>query len=194
VSAASPTEPGIVAKILALHAALDAARLPHAFGGALALAWCTQRARGTIDIDLNVFVDTERSDEVFDALPVDVTRSDAELRVCRRDGQVRLWWGATPIDLFTDTTDFHRAVASRAVTHEFAGATVPFLGCSDLAVFKAFFSRGKDWVDLEEMLVAGTLDVDAVVGVLVQHLGIDDDRVSRLRALAEAPLGDATDR
>jgi len=32
--------------------ALDDADVPHAFGGALALAWCTQRARGTIDIDL----------------------------------------------------------------------------------------------------------------------------------------------
>ena len=47
----------IVGKITALHAALDDADLPHAFGGALALAWCTERARGTIDIDVNVFVD-----------------------------------------------------------------------------------------------------------------------------------------
>ena len=49
--------PGIVEQILAIHGALGDARLPHAFGGALALAWCTQRARGTIDIDVNVFVD-----------------------------------------------------------------------------------------------------------------------------------------
>ena len=50
----------LVDKILALHAALDDAEIPHAFGGALALAWCTERARGTIDIDLNVFVDGHR--------------------------------------------------------------------------------------------------------------------------------------
>ena len=47
---------GLPAKIVALHRALERAQLPHAFGGALALAWCTQRARGTIDIDVNVFV------------------------------------------------------------------------------------------------------------------------------------------
>ena len=29
-------------RIVALHAALDTAGVPHAFGGALALAWCTQ--------------------------------------------------------------------------------------------------------------------------------------------------------
>ena len=61
--------PSIVGKITALHAALDHAELPHAFGGALALAWCTERARGTIDIDVNVFVGAARSAEVFAALP-----------------------------------------------------------------------------------------------------------------------------
>ncbi|MHB1138895.1 MAG: hypothetical protein ACYC2O_08050, partial [Microthrixaceae bacterium] len=60
---------------------------------------------------------------------------------------------------------------------------VPFLACTDLAVFKAFFDRTKDWADLEEMVAAGTLDVDRVVGVLVRYLGADDDRVARLLAL-----------
>lgn len=39
------------------------------------------------------------------------------------------------------------------------------LSCADLAVFKAFFNRTKDWADLEEMRSAGTLDVDGVIGV-----------------------------
>jgi hypothetical protein len=177
--------PGIVEQILAIHTALDASRLPHAFGGALALAWCTQRARGTIDIDVNVFVDSTRAREVFDALPVGIMRDEASLRTCERDGQVRLWWRGTPVDLFTDTTDFHRAAAARRVVHEFAGERVPFLECSDLAVFKAFFNRSKDWADLEEMVVAGTLDIAHLVGVLAVYLGIDDERIERARALAQ---------
>ena len=36
---------GLPGKIVAVHEALDAAGLSHAFGGALALAWCTERAR-----------------------------------------------------------------------------------------------------------------------------------------------------
>jgi len=176
--------PGIVEQILAIHRALDVAGLPHAFGGALALAWCTQRARGTIDIDVNVFVAAARAREVFDALPAGVARDDDSLRTCERDGQVRLWWGGTPVDLFTDTTAFHDQAASRRVVHEFAGARVPFLHCRDLAVFKAFFNRSKDWVDLEEMRDAGTLDVAHVVGVLAVHLGLDDERVVRARSLA----------
>ena len=45
-------------KIIELHQALEDADIAHGFGGALALAWCTQRARGTIDIDLYIFIDT----------------------------------------------------------------------------------------------------------------------------------------
>ena len=65
----------------------------------------------------------------------------------------------------------------------FAGVLVPFLSCADLAVFKAFFNRTKDWADLEEMSAAGTLDIDRVVGVLVRYLGPTDERVDRLRRM-----------
>ena len=177
------TDVGIVEKILALHAALDAARLSHAFGGALALAWCTERARGTIDIDVNVFVDQALAGKVFDALPVDVARSPTDLARCVSDGQVRVWWGPTPIDVFTNTTEFHLAAADRTVLHEFASHNVPFLSCSDVAVFKAFFNRTRDWADLEEMVAAGTLDGDFVLGALVHYLGRDDERVARVSTL-----------
>jgi hypothetical protein len=181
---------GIADKVVALHRELRSAELPHAFGGALALAWCTQRARGTVDIDLNVFVSEERAAEVFDVLPAGVYWTEDDVARCRRDGQVRVWWGRTPIDLFTSTTEFHAAVADRHVTHDFAGESVPFLSCTDLAVFKAFFDRSRDWADIDEMLLAGTLDGDRVIGVLVRYLDPDDARVTRLRAL----LADRVDR
>jgi hypothetical protein len=177
------TEVGIVDKILTLHASLDAARLSHAFGGALALAWCTERARGTIDIDINVFVDQTVAGTVLAALPAEIAWSTTDLAHFLRDGQIRLFWAATPIDLFTDTTDFHIAAADRSVVHEFASHDVPFLCCSDVAVFKAFFNRTKDWADLEEMVAADTLDGDLVLGALVHYLGRDDERVERLSAL-----------
>jgi hypothetical protein len=177
---------GIAEKVVALHRGFRSAELPHAFGGALALAWCTQRARGTVDIDVNVFVSEERAAEVFEALPSVVAWEEDDVARCRRDGQVRVWWGRTPVDLFTSTTEFHSGVAGRHVTHEFAGETIPFLSCTDLAVFKAFFDRTRVWADVEEMLLAGTLDGDRVIGVLVRYLDPDDARVARLRAhLAE---------
>jgi hypothetical protein len=95
-----------------------------------------------------------------------------------------LWWGTTPVDIFMNTTEFHAQVANRSRWESFAGVDVPFLSCADLAVFKAFFNRTRDWADLEEMAAIGTLDVDRVVGVLTRYLGATDERVERLRRLA----------
>jgi hypothetical protein len=170
-------------KIVAIHLALDGAALPHAFGGALALAWCTERARGTIDIDVNVFVPADEADTMLAALPPAVACRPADREQLLADGQTRLWWGSTPVDLFLDTTPFHTDVGRRVRTEPFAGHEVPFLSCRDLAVFKAFFDRTKDWADLEEMAAAGTLDIEAVAGVLVRFLGVDDQRIVRLLSL-----------
>jgi hypothetical protein len=173
----------IPAQIVALHLALDEASLPHAFGGALALAWCTERPRGTSDIDLNVFVDADRFEEVLGALPGDIEPTEEQRNLLSRDGQARLFWDRTPIDLFLDTDDFHREAMVRARWHRFGEHEVPFLDCSDLAVFKAFFDRTKDWADIEEMVAAGTLDRVRTLGVLVDRLGGSDPRIERLRQL-----------
>ncbi len=175
---------GLPAKMVALHKALERASLPHAFGGALALAWCTQRARGTIDIDVNVFVGPNDSERLFKALPAGVVRDSKDLETIQRDGQVRLWWEQTPIDLFLNTTRFHDEAAQRTRWETFADRSIPFLSCEDIAVFKAFFNRTKDWADLEEMHAAGTLDVAAVIAVLVAYLGAPDERIERLKSLA----------
>jgi hypothetical protein len=173
-------------KIVAVHRALQDARVPHAFGGALALAWCTQRARGTIDIDVNLFVPPTTVRTTLAALPAGVTWSDADVDRIERDGQTRLWWDTTPVDVFFNTTDFHEGAAARARLEPFLGTDLPFLACRDLAVFKAFFNRTKDWADLEEMAEAGALDADGVLGVLVHYLGPSDERVARLRSLARS--------
>ena len=173
----------IVDKIVAIHRCLDEAGVPHGFGGALALAWCTRQARGTVDIDLNLFVDPDHVHAVLAALPDDVRWDDDDVALIVRDGQARLWWHATPVDLFFNTTAFHAEVGSRTRMEPFGSEEVPFLSCRDLAVFKAFFNRTKDWADLEAMAEAGALNVAAVIGVLVDHLGADDERIARLRAL-----------
>ena len=174
---------GLPEKIVAVHESLKAAGLPHAFGGALALAWCTGRARGTIDIDVNVFVDNEQAESVVSALPEAVEHSPKLLTALRRDGQVRLWWEKTPVDVFLNSTDYHLEVADRIRWETFMGQSLPFLCCQDLAVFKAFFNRTKDWADLEEMLAAETIDPEAVAAVLIRFLGADDERVGRLLVL-----------
>ena len=173
----------LVGKIILIHDSLENAGVPHAFGGALALAWCTERARGTIDIDVNAFIPAQDCMKVIDALPkgVKVTRKD--LATLKRDGQVRVWWDRTPVDLFLNTTPFHDDVAGRVRWERFGDRAAPFLSCLDLAVFKAFFNRTKDWADIEEMNAVGTLDIAEVSLVLTKYLGSDDERIARLNSL-----------
>jgi hypothetical protein len=174
---------GLPYKMMAIHESLAAARISHAFGGALALAWCTQQARGTIDLDVNVFVSPERTASALAALPPEIVATEDDRALLERDGQARLWWEDTPVDVFLNTTDFHEQVATRVHLEPFAGEQLPFLACHDLAVFKAFFNRTKDWADLEAMVAAGSLDVSAVGGVLAGFLGADDDRIEHLLSL-----------
>jgi hypothetical protein len=171
-------------KMVVLHEALARAGIQHAFGGALALAWCTQQARGTIDIDINLFLPPAEHDRVLAALPEPIATTDDNRTTIERDGQVRLFWDDNPVDLFFNTTPFHEAVAERVRWEPFAGQELPFLSCQDLAVFKVFCDRTKDWGDLEAMHEAGTLDVEHVLGVVVRYLGGDDARVERVRRVA----------
>ncbi len=177
----------MTAAIVELYDALVDADIAHAFGGALALAWCTRDPRATNDVDLNVFVGTDELARVLAALPDSIEVTDHDVDVLDRDGQQRLYWEDLPVDVFLNTTSFHEDVARRVVHHPFLGRSMPFLSPEDLAVFKAFFNRPKDWLDLAEMASAGSIDGDAVLGVVVRLLGPDDERVARLRALLVAP-------
>jgi hypothetical protein len=123
---------------------------------------------------------------VVAALRGEVARIDIERRQLTEDGQARLWWDNTPIDVFLDTTPFHHDIARSIRWETFGDRELPFLACRDLAVFKAFFDRTRDWADLEVMHPAGTLDVEAVAGVLAHYLGASDPRLARLLAVAQA--------
>ena len=166
---------------------LSAAAIPHAFGGALALAYCIGEPRATADIDINVFLAPDQLDELLPALPAAIRCEAEDRRLLERDGQARLWWERTPIDVFLSTTDFHDGAAERLRREDLAGRELPFLSCDDLAVFKAFFNRRKDWADLEAMVLAKSFDVERALGVLARHLGPDDPRVAQLIDLAAEP-------
>ena len=173
-------------KIVALHRALDGAKVGHAFGGALALAWCTRRPRGTSDIDINIFAPPAQARRVLRALPDEVQATDEDHARLQRDGQVRLWWDTTPVDLFLSTTSFHRRASRRTRQEPFQGELLPFLDCDDLAVFKVFFDRSRDWADLEEMVAARSFDIGAVSATIAELLGADDQRLDRLRSLIDS--------
>ncbi|MFA9271303.1 MAG: hypothetical protein ACEQSX_11185 [Baekduiaceae bacterium] len=171
-------------KLVAIHRALDAAALPHAFGGAIALAYATLDPRGTSDIDVNVFADAADAARVLGALPPDIGGPPDVVAALVRDGQARLWWDETPVDLFLDTVPLHADAAAHRREVPFAGTTIPVLGPVELAVFKATFDRTKDWADSEAMLAARTLDPEEGRIALADLLPHGDQRFARLAAAA----------
>lgn len=69
----------------------------------------------------------------------------------------------------------------------FSGSQIPVLGPVELAVFKAMFDRNRDWADIEAMLGAESLDVDALREHLTGLLGTSNRRLARLdEALSRA--------
>jgi len=171
-------------RVVALHVALARHRVPHAFGGAVALAYWTLDPRGTSDIDLNLFVPAADAARGLRALPAGVAQPPDSAEVVARDGQVRLWWDETPLDLFFDYVAVHAQAARQRRTVPFAGTRIPVLGPVELAAFKAMFDRTRDWADVEAMAAAGTLDADAVSVTLAGMVADDDPRLSRLREAA----------
>lgn len=172
-------------KLLAIHRALDVAAIPHAFGGAIALAYAVADPRATNDIDLNVAVSVDDAGRVVAALPDGITARPDVLDTIRKDGQDRLRWGDVPVDLFFPQHEFHAIVQARAGSHPFRNVTIPVITATDLTVFKTLFDRTKDWADIESMLRAEAVDVPEARRWVEAILGTDHPGAIRLAGLAE---------
>jgi hypothetical protein len=185
-------EPALDQKIVLVHRALTDAGVGHAFGGALALAYYAE-PRATIDVDVNIFVPPRRGGRTLDALAslgVPIERA-AALAQARRDGQLRVRWGRTPLDLFFAYDAFHAACEGARRLVPFGDARIPILAPEHLIVCKAVFDRRKDWLDIEQMLfiTAKDLDVAEVTGWTERIIGADDRRTRRLGGLLETIVG-----
>jgi hypothetical protein len=170
-------------RVLAIEAAL--AQVPHAFGGALALAYYAE-PRATIDIDLNVFIPAARFSEV--AAPLSRLGAAADdpsvAALVQSDGQARVMWDTTPIDLFFSYDSFHEAAGAARKVVPFGRGTIPILAAEHLIVCKAVFNRPKDWVDIEAMLPGvNDLDVAEVLRWVARIAGDEDPRYNRIAAV-----------
>lgn len=172
-------------KVIAIDRALAGAKIRHAIGGAIALAYYAE-PRATIDVDVNVFVHTGHWPRVRDALePLEVD-VDIEKHALERDGQVRLWWGRSPVDLFFSYDPLHDEMEKSTRRVPFADTRIPILGPEHLVICKAIFDRPKDWLDIEAILiVTEPLDIGAIESWLVRLGGPDDERLEKLDALLD---------
>ncbi len=157
----------------------------HAFGGALALAYYAE-PRATIDIDLNVFVRPDKMSEVIGPLTdLGAETGDPGLHaLIATNGQARVMWDSTPIDLFFAYDAVHAAMAAAVRRVPFGNETITILAPEHLIICKVVFRRPKDWVDIDAMLATEvTVDTAEVLRWVGRLLGDDDKRYDRVAAL-----------
>lgn len=177
-------------KVVALHRSLNDAGLTHAFGGAFALAYCTKDPRATRDIDVNVFISPSEIDTMSAGLPGGAEMTEKNRRELSRDGQSRLRWDDTPLDIFLSNHSFHHQVEENRRFVSFAEIDdLPVLACSDLAVFKAFFGRAKDAIDIAAMVGAKAVDLHQLDRDVAALLG-DIEQRAEFFALVRSAVPD----
>jgi hypothetical protein len=170
-------------KVVAIDAALNLARIPHAIGGAIALIYYTE-PRATADVDVNIFIGTARWPEVREALRETGVDIEVDERALARDGQVRLWWERNAVDLFFSYDPFHDEMEGAVRRVPFGDVRIPILGPEHLLICKAMFDRPKDWLDIEAMLAfVEPLDLDKIRSWLTRMVGPEDERLEKLEAL-----------
>jgi hypothetical protein len=169
-------------QIVALERALAAAGIPHAFGGAQALAYYGS-VRATHDIDVNVFLPASEAERVFAVLgSLGAAVHNPGLRkLVARDEQVRILWDATPVDVFFAYDPLHQSSMRRRVRVDFYGDPIHILSAEDLITYKATFDRDKDWRDIASIVYAcdEPLDYDYVRHWLQRIDGPEGRRLAR---------------
>ena len=186
-------QPRFVDLVRAVNDDLTAGAIRHAFGGAIALAYYVGEPRATRDLDINISLPVDRADSVFRLLPASVRWSKKDLMECQERGQVRLWCGrrreGIPVDLFFPQHRFHEVVADAVTDRPFLTLeyTLPVISAAHLTVFKVLFNRPKDWVDISEMLRAGTVDVVESLYWVRELLGGEHPSFGRLADLVASP-------
>jgi hypothetical protein len=174
-------------KVLLIEEGFRQHGIPHAFGGAIALAYYAT-PRATIDIDVNVFVPVTRADDVLGVLEMLGAEplSNSERTRLTQNEQVRVHWDRTPVDLFFSYDALHASCLERRQQMPFGdGDAIHVLAPEDLLVFKALFDRDKDWRDIEELIYAMGDELDAAYATdwLERIVGGQDPRYRRLREL-----------
>lgn len=173
--------------ILAIHERFDAAEVRHAFGGALALGYVAT-PRGTVDIDVNVFLPPNELERVVSALaPLGLVPEAASDGAPIAGTRFTHATDPFPVDVFPSLDAQYEEISERVVHYSFGRGDnlLPFLSAEDLCIFKLSFSRPQDWVDLAAIARAKPeLDIDYVERQVIGLRGTTMyPRIARLRGL-----------
>lgn len=89
------------------------------------------------------------------------------------------WPSLHPLDVFIPSIEFSYEAARTRVRRRIDDREAWFLSAEGIAIFKLYFFRGKDRVDVERLVqVRPQLDRAYIRRRLVDDLGADDERVA----------------
>lgn len=186
------TDPGSAFDLgVAIAHQLSRRNVSYALGGALALG-AAGLPRGTLDVDINVFVGPNGLAPVFDALravgaSLDDGRAGDE---AVREGMFNAWVGAYRVDVFVPSIPFSWEAERTKLPVNSPSGELYFLSAEALSVFKLLFFRTKDLADLEQLVaLRPDLDVRYVREKLVEMMGETDPRVERWDRIVESAHG-----
>jgi hypothetical protein len=174
------TTPDAFSRAMSIAAAFERANIPYAVGGAIALGiWGVPR--GTVDVDVNAFVEADELDrviEVLQSLGIVLDPERAKTEAAERGMFIGDWEGMR-IDVFTPSIAFsHEALRTRA-KRSAAGVEAWYLSAEAVSVFKLLFFRSKDIADLERLVAVADVDAAYVRSWMVDMMGEDDVRVAK---------------
>ena len=172
-----PSAPEVARK---LADALEEAGIDYAVGGAIAYGLHAP-PRATNDVDLNVFVELDDQDRVFDALVrggAEVSRDSARGTAAQR-GAFAVRVSGMRIDVFIPSIPLYASVVTRIQTAVLLGRPIMVLSAEDITLFKLLFFRPKDISDIQRLVAfqGEALDHGYIRRWLVEMVGEDDERV-----------------
>jgi hypothetical protein len=129
-------------KIGSLHEVLRKAKIPHAFGGAVAVAYFGE-PRMTKDIDVNLFLPSEHWQgvrSVLAPLGIEVRIEEDELN----GEELRLRWEDNVVHCFFSSDPLHAEMPGHARRVPFNDGAIPIVAPEHLAIRKAVLDRPKD--------------------------------------------------
>ena len=188
-----PIDAAVVAQQLA--GLLAARGQEYAVGGAIALGyWATPR--GTMDVDLTLFMPEDRPSEclwLLQELGCEFETSAAAGSL-RENGFCQVTFQGLRVDVFLPTLPFYEEARRRRREVVLGDRQITIWDAESLTVFKMMFFRRKDLADIEQILrtMGADLDHPWVRSQLLEIYGPRDARVAQWDDLVQELLIDNT--
>ncbi|QDU54090.1 hypothetical protein Pan181_02700 [Aeoliella mucimassa] len=188
-----PTAPSAAEVAETLATALDNAGCEYAIGGALALG-CWTTPRGTVDVDVTLFLPPERIDEYLDTLQsigAEFSWIDAQQQL-KTHGYCRITYQGRVLDVFQPIAEFYATAKSRRVEVPFKHRSISVWDAATLCVFKMMFFRRKDLADVEQLLrtQGSALDTEWVSQQVIAMFGQNDPRTGTWQQIVDEVSGE----